>query len=167
MFLAGCEFSCTIGSSISAGELEKQVGNSYEKETGIAIDSITCEEADPDPGSSISCRATNEGGVDLKIAGTVTSYDSVEERVDFDWKVVRAVAPGNLYGDAAARTLTRTTGVEVSEVRCPEEIVVRKGARVDCTAISADGTQSRVTLTLTDRDGGFRVRSSGSGVSTA
>lgn len=156
--LAGCNFYCSVGGSIPPEELEKQIRLSYEDETGIVVKSISCEEADDDTGSPISCRATNAGGVELEIDGEVTSYDSETEKVEFDWEVTRAVAPGALYADAAATTLTDSTGVAISEVRCPEKIVVKKGARVECTAIAPNGAESGVTLILTDRDGGFRVQ---------
>lgn len=156
--LAGCNFYCSVGGSVPAEELEKQVRLSYEDETGIVVKSITCDEADDDTGSPISCEAVNAGGVELMIEGEVTSYDSETEKVRFDWEVTKALAPGTLYGDAAATTLSESTGVAVSEVRCPEKIAVRKGARVQCTAIAPNGAESEVTLILTDRDGGFRVQ---------
>jgi hypothetical protein len=156
--LAGCNFYCSVGGSIPAEELEEKVRLSYEDQTGVVIDSITCEEADDDTGSPISCRATNASGVELTIDGEVTSYDPDTEKVGFDWEVTRAVAPGNLYGDAAAVSLTEQTGVPVAKVRCPDEVVVEKGARVRCTAISPSGGESEVTLILTDTDGGFRVQ---------
>ena len=158
LVLAGCEFSCSVGGSVPAEELETEIRLSYEDETGLVVKNISCEEAGDDTGSPISCRATNANGVDLRIDGEVTSYDSTTEKVNFDWKVSRAVAPGTLYGDAAARTLTSNTGVPVAKVICPERIVVEKGARVDCRAISPDGAEFDVTLTLTDGDGGFRAR---------
>lgn len=156
--LAGCDFYCSVGGSVPAEELEKQVRLSYEDETGIVVRSITCEEADDDTGSPISCEAVNAGGVELMIEGEVTSYDSETEKVRFDWEVTRAVAPGSLYAEAAATTLSESTGVPISEVRCPEKIAVKKGARVQCTAIAPNGAKSEVTLILTDRDGGFRVQ---------
>jgi hypothetical protein len=156
--LAGCNFYCSVGGSIPAEELEKQVRLSYEDETGIVVKSITCEEADDDTGSPISCEAVNAGGVELTIDGEVTSYDSETEKVRFDWEVTRALAPGTLYGDAAATTLSENTGVPISEVKCPETIAVEKGAQVQCTAVAQNGDESKVTLILTDRDGGFRVQ---------
>lgn len=159
--LAGCNFYCSVGGSIPSAELERKVRLGYEDQTGIVMKSISCEEADDDTGSPISCRATNAGGVDLKIDGEVTSYDPDTEKVGFDWEVTRAVAPGSLYGDEAAASLTQQTGVPVAEVRCPDEIVVEKGARVKCTAISPSGAEAEATLILTDGDGGFRVQLSG------
>ena len=156
--LAGCNFYCSVGGSIPAAELERKVRLSYEDQTGIVVKSISCEEADDDTGSPISCEATNASGVKLEIDGEVTSDDPDTEKVGFDWEVTRAVAPGTLYGDAAAITLSQETGVEVADVRCPDEIVVKKGARVRCTAVSPAGAESEVTLILTDADGGFRVQ---------
>lgn len=161
LVIAGCEFSCSVGGSVPAGELEKQVRLSYEDQTGILVKSISCEEAGDDTGSPISCKATNVNGVLLDIGGEVTSYDADRERVKFDWEVTRAVAPGTLYADAAARTLSARSGVPITEVVCPKKVVVEKGARIDCTAIFPDGSKSGVTLTLTDRDGGFRAEITG------
>ena len=160
--LAGCEFSCTLGGSIPAEELERQVRLSYEDEIGIVIRSITCEESDPDTGSPISCRAVNEAGVELTIRGEVTSYDGVDEIADFDWQVTRAVAPGTVYADAARQTIEREFGVTVDRVECPDRIVVETGARVSCTAVEPGGVRTGIVLTLTDRDGGFRVTVEGS-----
>lgn len=157
ILVAGCEFSCTLGGSIPAEELERQVRLSYEDETGIVIRSITCEESDPDSGSPISCRAVNEAGVDLEIGGEVTSYDGVDEVADFDWQVTRAVAPGTVYADAARQTIQNQFGVTVDRVECPDRIVVERGARVACTAIEPGGARTGIVLALTDRDGGFEV----------
>ena len=157
VLMAGCEFSCTLGGSIPAEELERQVRLSYEDETGTVIRSITCEESDPDTGSPISCRAVNEVGVELTIGGEVTSYNGVDEVADFDWQVTRAVAPGTVYADAATQTIQSQFGVTVDRVECPERIVVERGATIACTAIEPGGLRTAIVLTLTDRDGGFEV----------
>lgn len=161
VLLAGCEFSCSIGNSISADELERQVRNSYEREVGLPLTSITCEEAKPDRGSPISCRAINAPGVTLWIEGRVTSYDSGTQVADFDWEVVRAESPGRIYANAAVGTIEQEWGIAVDLVKCPERIPVEPGKQVTCTAIEPDGVRTELILTLTDDEGGFDIEVKG------
>ena len=157
VLLTGCSFSFSIGQKIEASELEKQVRLSYEDQTGIVITSIRCDEADASTGSPISCEATNASDVELEINGEVTFYDAGTEEVDFDWEVTRAEAPGEIYAEAAAVTIRQQFGVLVETVQCPDRILIEVGARVPCTAIEPSGERTPITLTLTDKDGGFRV----------
>lgn len=158
LLLAGCEYSCSVGNTVSAEELDKQVRLSYEDETGVLLTSIECEEADADPGSEISCVATNEAGLDLTIEGEVTSYDSETEKVKFDWEVVSAVAPGETFAIAARNSLARQSGVPLENVSCPDGIELRKGNKVNCTAEDVAGNSRDLVLTLTDEEGAFDVR---------
>jgi hypothetical protein len=159
LLLAGCEFSCSVGgSTVSAEELNRQVGNSYEEEAGVKLTSIDCAEADTDVGSAISCDATNERDVELKIEGTVTSYDSDSEKVKFDWEVVSGTAPGEAFAVAAGNSLARQSDVPLTNVVCPDRIELDEGNKVNCTAVDAQGNDRDLVLTLTDAVGGFDVR---------
>lgn len=158
VLVSGCEFSCSIGNSISPDELERQVKNSYEKEVGLPLSSITCEEAKPDRGSPISCRAINAPGVTLWIEGRVTSYDSGTQVADFDWEVVRAESPGRIYANAAAATIEQEWGFPVDRIECPDRIRVETGEKVECIAVQPDGTRTTLILTLTDDEGGFDIQ---------
>ncbi len=157
LLLAGCEFSCSIGSNVSAEELDKQVRLAFEDETGVLLTSIDCEEADADVGSPISCAATNENGIDLAIEGEVTEFNSDTDRVRFDWEVVSAAAPGEAFEVAAARSLRAQTGIAIRNVSCPEKIDLQRGNEVDCTGVDAQGNDRELVLTLTDEEGAFDV----------
>lgn len=159
--LAGCEFSCSLGDSISSDELERQVNDSYERETGLNLTSITCAEAKPDKGSPISCRATNAPGVDLWIEGTVTSYDAGTQVADFDWEVVRAESPGRIYANAAVITVEQEWGFPVDRIECPDRIPVEAGEKVECIAVEPNGVRTALVLTLTDDEGGFDIEVKG------
>jgi len=87
--VAGCS------SSLSADELETQVSNSYKTQTGTGIESITCEDAETDVGSPISCEATNADGIKVAIDGEVTSYDSDSQVADFTWEAKPIAGSGS------------------------------------------------------------------------
>ncbi len=157
LLLAGCEFSCSIGNNVSAEELDKQVRLAFEDETGVLLTSISCDEAEGEVGSPISCEATNENDVDLKIEGRVTAVDSENDKVRFDWKVVSASAPGGAFEVAAARSLRNQSGIAISEVSCPPKIELKRGNKVDCTGVDIRGNNRELVLTLTDEEGGFDV----------
>lgn len=158
LLLAGCEYSCSVGNTVSAEELDKQVRLSFEDETGVLLKSIDCEEADADVGSEINCVATNENDLELTIEGTVTSYDSETEKVRFDWEVVSALAPGETFAVAARRSLANQSNVTLENVSCPDRVELERGNKVDCTAVDIAGNDRDLVLTLTDEEGGFDVR---------
>jgi hypothetical protein len=158
VLLAGCEFSCSVGNSVSAEELDKQVRLAFEDESGVLLTSIDCDEADADVGSEISCKAVNENDVELTIEGEVTEFDSETEKVRFNWQVVSAAASGTAFETAAARSLRNQTGVVINDVTCPERIDLTRGNEVDCTAFDVEGNERDLVLTLTDEEGAFDVR---------
>ncbi len=158
LLLAGCEYSCSVGNTVSAEELDKQVRISFEDETGVLLKTIDCEEADADVGSEINCQATNENDLELTIEGTVTSYDSETEKVRFDWEVVSAMAPGETFAVAARNSLASQSNVTLDNVACPDKIELERGNKVDCTAVDVAGNNRDLVLTLTDDEGGFDVR---------
>jgi hypothetical protein len=143
---------------VSAEELNKQVRLSYEDKSGVLLTSIDCDEADADTGSEINCDATNEADVDLKIEGTVTSYDSETEKVKFRWEVVSATAPGETFAVAARNSLADQSNVPLDNVVCPDRIELEIGNEVECTAVDLAGNDRDLVLTLTDLEGGFDVR---------
>jgi len=159
LFLAGCEFSCSVGggNSVSSEELNTQVKDSYESDTGVKLNSIDCQEVDAEVGKPIICEATNENEIDLNITGTVTDYNSDTEKIKFNWQVVSAMAPGVFYAKAAQRTLADQRGVQLTNFECPDRVPLKKGSKFDCTAEDPDGNARTVTIDLTDGDGGFNV----------
>ena len=162
--LAGCSFSCSIGeSTATSDELNSQLRDSYESQTGIALTSIDCEEAKAEVGKEFECTATNERDVDLEIEGKITSVDESDDTFKFDWNVIRATAPGEAYSTGAKMSLERQTGRKLDSVECPERIPIKVGAEVRCTVVTGDGERLGATLTLTDLDGGFRINVDQSG----
>jgi len=159
LFLAGCEFSCSVGggNSVSSEELNTQVKDSYESETGGTLTSIDCQEVDAEVGEPITCGATNEAGVDLNITGTVTEYDADTDKIKFDLKVDSAMAPGTNYAEAAQRALANQSGVQLTNFKCPDRVLLKKGNEFDCTAEDPNGAARTVTVTLTDGEGGFNA----------
>ena len=157
LLLAGCEFSCSIGNKVSSEELNKQVRLSFEDETGVLLTSIDCGEVDAEVGKAISCDATNENDVDLKIEGEVTDYNSDTDKIKFDWEVVSASAPGEAFAVAARRSLANQTGAVVNDVVCPDKIELKTGNEVQCAAVDVRGNDRELVLTLTDEEGGFDV----------
>lgn len=160
--LTGCsaEFSIGGGSEASGEELADEISSAYEKQTGIALKSLTCEGVDAEVGAEFSCSGRNASGVQLEIDGEVTDTES--GGFDYNWKVVRGVAPGVLY-ERALRRQIEARGIALSEVRCPVEIEMEVGAEVRCTATDRDGASVGVTLRLTDLDGGFDYSVEGHG----
>lgn len=157
--LAGCQFSCSVGggNSVSSDELNTQVKDSYESETGVTLTSINCQEVDAEVGEPISCEANNEADVDLTITGTVTEYNSDTEKIKFDWEVVSAMAPGANFAEAAQPALANQSGVQLTDFMCPDRVLLKKGTEFDCTAEDPNGDDRTVTITLTDGDGGFNA----------
>ena len=43
----------------------------------------------------------------------------------------------------------------MSNVQCPDRVVLKKGNEFDCTAEDVNGDTRTVTITMTDREGGF------------
>jgi len=159
LFLAGCEFSCSVGggNTVSPEELNTQVKDSYESETGVELNSIDCQEVDAEVGKPIICEATNENEIDLNITGTVTDYNSDTEKIKFNWQVDSAMAPGTNYAVAVQRALANQSGVQLTNFKCPDRVLLKKGNEFDCTAEDPNGAARTVTVTLTDGEGGFNA----------
>jgi hypothetical protein len=158
LLLAGCEFSCSTGSTVSPEELATQVQDSYENQTDLALTSITCQEADAEVGEPISCEAVNENDLAFEITGEITEYDSDNDRVKFDWELGTVMAPGATFAETAQRALLRQSGAELTNVQCPEQVTLAKGEVFDCTATDANGDERTVQITQTDESGGFDAK---------
>lgn len=158
---AGCSGSVSVGGgepTLPAEEIERSISAQYaEQNPGITLEDLTCAEVEPEVGTTIECDARNSIDVDLDIAGEVTAVDIDDDSADYRWEVVRAVAPGTLYGDAAIEVVREQTDVAVAGLDCPIRIEVIAGARVNCDLRLADGSATAVILELTNQNGGFRV----------
>jgi hypothetical protein len=155
--LLGAEFSCSVGNTVSSEEMNKQVTDSYESETGVNVTSMNCDEVEAEIGEKISCTGSNENDLDFVIGGEVTEVED-SDKINFDWEVVSGTLPGSAYEDAAAETLQNQIGVEVTSMECPDRINLEAGEQVTCRATAANGDEADAIITLTDQDGGFRVR---------
>ncbi len=155
--LAGCSGSVSIGENrISGEEIAKQIRPEYVAQTDLELRELTCADVDGEKGAQINCTGENEKGVELAFAGAIIETTGSKGR--FRWKIVKADAPGRLYEQAAATSLTKISKKPVAAVDCPERIEVAAGAKVRCEARAADGETAPVELTLKDGDGGFSVR---------
>ncbi len=150
-------------SEVSSEELGKQVQASFEEQSGVGLKTIECNSVKAEVGEAISCTATNDIGIDLKILGKVTEYDSDNDQIKFDWGIASAQAPGDNYASSARAALRQQSGVAVTKVSCPEKIELEKGTVVTCTAVDSKGNERELVLTLTDASGGFDVKLKGSG----
>lgn len=160
--LLGCSAEVSVGGDDQASgeELAEDIERDYESQTGIELRALTCEGVEADEGAEFECSGRNARGVQLEIAGEVTETEA--DGFDYTWEVVRGVAPGVLYERALRRQL-ESRGIALVEVRCPVEVEIEVGAEVRCTASDREGSSRGVTLTLTDRDGGFDYAVDGHG----
>jgi hypothetical protein len=152
---AGCSAEVSVGggdTEASGEEIAKAIEGDYEDQTGVALTRLTCESVKREVGARFECSGRNARGVQLEIDGRVTGTES--DGFDYSWHVAAAVAPGVLYEQALRRELEER-GISLTEVRCPLEITLEAGNRVLCEATDTGGVSRRVTLTLTDLDGGF------------
>lgn len=153
--MAGCGGEMTV----SADELAKQVETSYVDQTGVEIESITCEEVTAaEVGGAISCQATNTAGADLTIAGEITVVNEDDEQVDFDWEVASAQVPGAHYAQEAERVLEQQVGSPISSIECPEKVELKPNSEFRCTLTTPDGSELGATVTMTDGEGGFDIK---------
>jgi hypothetical protein len=152
--LFGCSAEVNVGdgSDASGEELAEEVQADYVDQAGVEMRGLTCEGVEGNEGEKFTCTGRNERSVQLKISGEVTDTDG--EGFDYEWRVTEAIAPGVLYERALRRELEER-GVGLSDVRCPVEIEVDVGERVECEATDRNGVTRTVELRLTDRDGGF------------
>jgi Domain of unknown function (DUF4333) len=67
----------------------------------------------------------------------------------------------NRAEDDIKTTISAQTGDPVRSVRCPDEVVAKKGERFRCTATVSDGSRLGVVVTQTNDDGGVRFRIAG------
>lgn len=157
---AGCEASVsTGGDKTDTDSVESSIKAQYpDKSGGFKLTSITCEEGDAKVDATFTCSAVNDVGTKLEIEGTVTSVKDGD--VGFSWSTTKTLAKGIAFSDAAATNL-QNQGSAVSSIECPEEIEIKKGNQVDCTATMDNGTTQDVKLTLTDNNGGFDADLSG------
>ena len=157
--LAGCsgEVSVGGGKQVSAEDVERDIRGAYEAQTDIDLTRMTCESTDAKVGAKIDCDGRNARDVTLTFAGEITAVD--DDGVDYDWKVVKAVAPGDLFANAVGKLLVQKYGPVVADVTCPAKIEVRKGAEVTCEAKAKNGDVGKAVLVLTDTDGKFSIKS--------
>ncbi len=159
LLFVGCSVEIGGGGNEASGEeIAGKIRADYRGKTGIELSRLTCESVKGEVGTRFECTGRNARGVQVEIAGRVTDAES--GGFDYSWHISRAVAPGVLYERALRREIEER-GVVLSEVRCPVEIVIEVGEKVVCEAADRSGTARRVTLTLTDRDGGFDLQVEG------
>jgi len=152
--IAGCSAEVNVGggSEASGEEIAGEIRKGYANRTGIELNSLTCESVNAEVGDTFSCSGRNDRSIQLEISGKVT--DSTAGEIDYNWTVVKAIAPGVLY-ERALRGSIEEGGVTLAEVRCPVEVEISVDLKLRCTATDRNGASRDVTLRLTDLDGGF------------
>lgn len=157
--LAGCSGEVSVGGDdqVSAEDVEQDIRGAYEAQTDIDMKRLTCESAEAEVGARIDCDGRNARDVALTIRGEITAVN--DDGVDYNWKVVKAVAPGELFAGEVGRLLEQKYGPVVADVSCPDRIEVRKGAEVTCDAQARNGDTGKAVLVLTDGDGAFSIKS--------
>ncbi len=157
--LAGCGGGDSGGgdSELSAQELEQTIREEYDQRArgDIALTELACEDAEAEVGAQIECRARNNRNIDLEIGGEVTAVD---DKASYTWRVGRAFAPGVFYERGARRILEENQGLDVDAVSCPARIELVVDAEISCD-VTVGGRVVPSILTITDLEGGFKIRS--------
>jgi len=154
----GCEASVG-GDKIDTDSVESSMTAQYPGKTGgLKLTEVSCDEGDAKVDATFNCTATNDVGSKLEIEATVTKVDGSD--VKFTWHTTKTVAKGSAFADVATTTL-QNQGSAVTSIKCPEEIDVKEGNEVDCTATMDNGLTQDVKLTLTDGSGAFNANLSG------
>lgn len=164
--LTGCsaEFNVGGGSDASGEEIATEIQSDYVDKTGIELPRLTCEGAEAEVGTKFSCSGRNENSLQLEISGKVT--DTTADGFDYSWHVVTATAPGVFYERALRRDI-EGQGIALSEVRCPVEVRIDVGSKLQCAATDRNGSSRKVTLRLTDLEGGFDYTVEGEGLTSS
>jgi hypothetical protein len=157
---AGCEADVDIGGSeIDGNSAQNKIKRQYtDQYPGLKLTSIDCESTDAKVGNTFTCSAENSGGVKLDIDAKIDAVDE-DKSVKFSWTVVKAVTDGSAYEEPAVKAL-RKTGTPVASIDCPKFEIVA-GHVVTCDATMDDGSTEKAMMTLTNGNGGFRVKLSG------
>lgn len=159
--LAGCGASVsTGGDEINRDDAAKIIEEQYpEQAGGLKLTSIECDGTEPKVDNTFTCTGENDAGVTLDFESTITEVDEEADKVGFDWTITKAVSDGTVFNETAQIEL-KNQGYAVDAVDCPE-ITIAKGEVVDCEVTMDDGSKQDGTLTLTDDNGGFNIKTSG------
>lgn len=152
--MAGCG-----GSSVDADNAADTIQKQYPSESGgLALTSISCDSGNAEVDATFSCSGVNDAGLTLAIEATVNEVNQDSGDVNFTWSVVSSTSDGTAYAEAATANLNQQ-GFAATSIECPV-IKVEKGTVVDCEATLDDGSTQTATITLTDGNGGFDVKTS-------
>ncbi len=158
---SGCSAEVHVGGEdqVTGAKIAEEIKGEYakrEQASGIALTSLTCEEAKAAAGARIVCSGRNSRDIDVEIGGEITGVKGTT--VDYRWRITRAFAPGTLYATAARRLIEQRLGHPVLDVSCPTRIELRVRAVVSCRVQVTQTATATAQLLLTDVDGGFRLR---------
>jgi hypothetical protein len=158
---AGCEAEVDVGGSqVNKDDAQNTIKRQYtDQYPDITLTSIDCESTDAKVGNTFTCAAENSSGMKLDIDAKINEVDESDETVKFRWTVVKAVSDGSAYEKPAVNAL-RKAGTPVTSIDCPTFEIV-KGHVVACDATMDDGSTEKAVITLTNGNGGFRVRLAG------
>lgn len=160
--LTGCEAKISTGDdTVDDASAELTIKRQYtEQFPNLKLIEISCESTEAKPGNTFTCEGNNDNGISLDFKSTVKSVDEDDDSINFTWTITKAVTDGTAYEKPSVKAL-RGTGTPVASVDCPEFEIV-KGDQIDCEATMQDGSTRTAVLTLTDGNGGYRVKLTGS-----
>ncbi len=159
--LAGCSGEVSIGTSkdISGSDIARDLTEEYntrEKESGITMTSLTCEEVKARVGATIRCAGRNSKDIELELGGEITSTSG--GGADYRWRTTKAFAPGTFFAASLRPQIEEKLGNPIREVRCPTRVQLGKGRTFRCE-VDVTTTRSGVaTLEQTDASGSYRWR---------
>lgn len=148
--------ACGGDDTLSGGDIAAEIRAQYEEQfPGVTLPELTCEDADVEPGAAINCTGRNSNDLDLTFGGEVTGRDG--DRATYRWQITRALIPGRVYEEIVTRTVEERVALDVTSATCPERVELTVGRRVECTITGGDGSTQRLTVELTDVEGGVRI----------
>lgn len=160
-FLAGFAVVAMTGctETLKQEELTESISENYKEQVGAELTEIECDDSiEATKGQKFTCKANQSGELELEIEGEVGDKDDETDKYQMAWKVVSATADGSFFNSSVADTVASNFGVAVKEASCPDGIEMKAGTAIDCDLTAADGSTGTAKVTLTDSEGGFRVK---------
>jgi hypothetical protein len=144
---AGC--SVSVG-GLDPEKVEAAIVEGVREQTGIELTSVECpEDIESEAGATFICTGSDDADNSATIDVT---QDDDEGNVSWN---LRAYAPDDMAELEAqiAQGLTEQTGIEPSDVTCPEWTLIGAGNRYSCAATDPEGNQAEVAITIEDEEG--------------
>jgi hypothetical protein len=131
--------------TVDSKQIEDQIKHQLTSAT-VPITSVSCPaDVEKKQGNTFTCKTKLEGGGKAEVEVT---------QVNGHNQYTYAFKPGSLVItdstlEPAVKKDLEARGLSISSVSCPQEIAVKPGETVTCTATTEKGAQTKVTFTLT------------------